>query len=1538
MNRFSRNFLKYSYPTSAFLVLILLLVGNLVPIFLLRNTEEISSQEVQKLEQGIMPKTERINPKLPLEPPKKLPFSGFIQNQGQLSDNDIQYYYSSSEMSVGFGTSKITFVSTPRNNTSDFSFSLTFPEANPVTPVGKGKISHPKNYYYGDLHLTNVPSWDEVWFFELYPQIDMRYYMTTEGLKYEFIVRPSGNPSQIIVKVNGPVTLDVQPQTVTITAQNTIQAYNFQDTCLRVFQADRTPVTAYFASKDSLSKSYGFHVMGYDPNQPLIIDPLWFYFSTYLGGSGLDSADAIAIDSDGNSYIAGTTTSIDFPTHNANQSSLANQDVFVTKLNAAGDDFVYSTYLGGSVYESGYAIAVDTDGNCYVTGSTNSLDFPTQNPYNDSFGGGNIDIFISKLSGNGSLVYSSYFGGNAYDGVKSIAVDNSGNAYIVGDTYSTNFPTRNGFNDTGNGSKEGFLTKFNATGNGLVYSTFLGGSEKDIVFGVAVDNIGNAYVTGETQSSNFPTLNAYNDTFGGGGDGFVTKVNATGNGLVFSTFLGGSEWESGYDLAIDDTGNCYITGWTRSDDFPTLNAYNDTYGENYSEDAFVIKLNATGNSLVFSTFLGGSDDDYGNEIAVDYAGNVYITGYTDSANFPTLNAYNSTLSGTRDAFVTQLNMTGNSLVFSTFLGGSGADYGNGIAVDAAGNSYITGSTSSTDFPTYNAIQNETKGGNEAFVMKLNSTTDDICPIISSVNQSPSVYVTDQDNVTITANVTDNLGVRSVILYYKNNESDKINDSAWYTIPMTGTPYQATIGPFPGNTTLFYYVEASDVADNKVVSPMDAPTNYTEVIIHFSIIITTTPLGFNVTEETIFHYDFNATFPLSENFTWIFTGNGTTWLVINSSSGEISGFANHSHIGVWNITVIVEVETGEHANYTTFLIVEIMDIAPELTTQPTNLKTPEATFFQYDFNASIAYPSNLTWTISGNSTTWLTINSTSGLISGFANYSTIGVWNITITVTAKVGYPTTYTTFLTVTELTLQFTDVTPNQNALLYDIILLSVRVETNTSVPVEGIEVNWWLDDTLLNTTVTNATGHSTWLLQLTSAGTHHVEAKIPARGVQADIYLPTTDLEFWFNGVANKTTTLWLILGDNYTIHGQLVDGEGTPVPGVDLVYKLNDISLPSIKTDSNGWLNTTQLFLTARIITVTVLKDGMELAVNDSVVELIIYVVSSSPVVTVISPTTTMTETVIGHPVSFVGWIYFNETPPIAMAGARVGLLVNGTQVDSQFSDTSGYLYFSYPFVNSGTYRVAFYYNDASWGEIWVTVTAGYFASCTGPSTVNGTVGQALEFTIYVLSNTSTLHRALSVVLNNGIPVIGAQVDWYINEAFQNSTLTGSDGRASFSYFFATLGLYEIVAKHEGVILATFGVNIAEGSKEGLEKFLDDYAVVLLVLVALIICLMVIGAIPRTRRQVTRSLNKVKTLVARKAVFGHRYCARALAPELEEKLGQEALQTAADDPTEQEAIQREVSAKLTRFPEFMTKSVDEKVEFTQKTTELILKRYKK
>ena len=384
----------------------------------------------------------------------------------------------------------------------------------------------------------------------------------------------------------------------------------------------------------------------------------------------------------------------------------------------------YSTYLGGNGTDVGNAIAVDDEGNAYVTGSTNSMDFPTTlGAFQTTFGGGLSDAFVSKLNKNGlALLYSTYLGGSGTDEGHGIAVDGEGNAYVTGFTNSANFPTTHGaFQRTFSGVSNAFVTKLNKLGSAPVYSTYLGGSGGDKGNAIAVNREGNAYVAGSTNSMNFPTFRPFQGTISiGSVNAFVTKLNQHGSALVYSTYLGGSVDDEALGIAVDEEQNAYVTGFASSANFPIASALQPNMVVGAVTNAFVTKLNQHGSALVYSTYLGGSVADAGNGIAVDGEGNAYVTGLTSSTDFPTtLGAFQTTFGGApNDAFVSKLNQTGSALIYSTYLGGGGDDQGNGIAVDGQGNAYVTGSTNS--IPPASPFQGTFGGGNsDAFVSKLN---------------------------------------------------------------------------------------------------------------------------------------------------------------------------------------------------------------------------------------------------------------------------------------------------------------------------------------------------------------------------------------------------------------------------------------------------------------------------------------------------------------------------------------------------------------------------------------------------------------------------------------------------------------------------------------------------------------------------------------------------------------------------------------------------------------------------------------------------
>jgi len=397
-------------------------------------------------------------------------------------------------------------------------------------------------------------------------------------------------------------------------------------------------------------------------------------YSTYLGGNGSDVGSGIAIDPSGNAYVTGTTYSANFPTTKGTLQTAygGGGDVFVAKLNPAGSMLVYSSFLGGSGPDFGQAVAVDSSGNAYVTGSTQSTNFPTAKPL-QSAGGGGEDAFVAKLNAMGAaLTYSTYLGGTAADSGQGIALDSSGDAYVTGFTSSPDFPVTpgafqphcGGFSSGSCPAEDAFVTELNSAGSGLIYSTYLGGNGIDRGFGIALDASGNAYITGDTRSNDFPTSgSAFQTVNGGNDDAFVSKLNRSGSALLFSSFLGGSDADEGFGITVDSANFAYVTGFTRSSNFPTKDPVQSGPGSGSCNggtcpDAFVSKVDTSGGSLAYSTYLGGSGPDSGQAVVVDGSGNAYIAGSTTSANFPVIAGAFQSVLGTPvppgNAFVTKV--------------------------------------------------------------------------------------------------------------------------------------------------------------------------------------------------------------------------------------------------------------------------------------------------------------------------------------------------------------------------------------------------------------------------------------------------------------------------------------------------------------------------------------------------------------------------------------------------------------------------------------------------------------------------------------------------------------------------------------------------------------------------------------------------------------------------------------------------------------------------------------------------------------------
>jgi hypothetical protein len=562
-----------------------------------------------------------------------------------------------------------------------------------------------------------------------YPSIDLKFYGNNRSLEYDIIVHAGGDPSRVKFRCDGIDRLEITDSgDLAMQLKNDDRLIHRRPIIYQEIDGRRLEINGKFRiRKENSGYVYGFEVAAYDDSHALIIDPIISY-STFLGGSSWDMGHAITADDKGNAYVAGWTESFDFPLQNPIQEAYQGEkfvyltDIFITKINAAGDALEFSTFLGGRIFKQKNAadfaeqISVDASGNIYIAGYTNAEDFPTHNAMQPSLAGGS-DAILVKISATGnSLEYSTYLGGSGDDRGFGIAIDDSGNALVTGYTASTDFPVTNAIQKNFAGKIDGFIAKFNASGSALLYSTYLGGSSADYAREVAVDRSGRAYVVGYTNSIDFPTRKPLQKSLAGNSDIFVTRVNSRGDSLDYSTYLGGSRDEQGYDIVVDRSGNAFVTGKTNSDDFPTRKPLWDRKAENF--DAFVTQIKKSGKSLAFSTYLGGNSNDTGYSIALDKSDNVYVTGETRSTDFPLKNPIQARNGGMLDVFVTRLAAGGKALEFSTYLGGDRADYGRCIAVDNSKNVYLSGWTNSSNFPMKNSFQDRKSKSCDIFVTKI----------------------------------------------------------------------------------------------------------------------------------------------------------------------------------------------------------------------------------------------------------------------------------------------------------------------------------------------------------------------------------------------------------------------------------------------------------------------------------------------------------------------------------------------------------------------------------------------------------------------------------------------------------------------------------------------------------------------------------------------------------------------------------------------------------------------------------------------------
>lgn len=579
---------------------------------------------------------------------------------------------------------------------------------------------------------TGVRHWARVRYRQVYPDVDMVYYGNQQQLEYDFIVAPRGAPDRIALNFLGTDRISTNSAGDLKIAND---VYLRRPVAYQEIDGARRPVAAEYVVQ--AGNRVRFRIGNYDRSRALIIDPVLSYASLF-GGSGLEFGTAIAVDGAGNAYVTGATTSANLQTSSATQDKYRgggqfHADAYVTKFDPTGSKILYSTYFGGSDDDVGVGIAVDAEGNAYITGATRSADFPTVQPIQAAFGGAGgyfkTDAFLLKLDSTGSKVlYSTYLGGSGDDGARGIAIDSAGNVYVAGITSSHNFPTKNALQSANGGGtnfhSDGFVAKINAAGNALLYSTYLGGKGDDAVGSLAVDSGGNAYVTGFTYSPDFPLQNPLQKKYGGSADVFAAKLSPTGSALIYSTYLGGASDDFGTAIAVDPQGDAYLAGFTgSSSDFPVVKPAQPKFGsaDGFGFDSFVAKLNPSGSTLLYSTFLGGSGRDYAYALAVDAQGSVYVAGETDSPDFATAGALQATLGGGLDAFLAKLNANGSAFEYRTYLGGAADDGVTALALDASGSVYLAGSAVSIDAPaTFGAFQTGMQGPMDALVAKISA--------------------------------------------------------------------------------------------------------------------------------------------------------------------------------------------------------------------------------------------------------------------------------------------------------------------------------------------------------------------------------------------------------------------------------------------------------------------------------------------------------------------------------------------------------------------------------------------------------------------------------------------------------------------------------------------------------------------------------------------------------------------------------------------------------------------------------------------------
>jgi hypothetical protein len=1005
---------------------------------------------------------------------------------------------------------------------------MQFMGANPQAQIrGEAELPGKINYLTGNdpaRWQTGVATFARVRVAEIYPGIGLVYYGNQQQLEYDFEIAPGANPDAIRIHFDGvdAITLNAQGGLVLTLSGGEIR--QLKPVFCQTVNGARREISGGYQLLDGHTIS--FVVGSYDHSLPLVIDPL-LYYSTYFGGKYGDTAWSVKLDANGFVYVAGATLSPQFLTntpgaYQTNSGGSQTGDAFVAKFDNLGETLIYFTYLGGSGDDAAYGLAVDTNGDAYIAGVTDSTNFPVRNgiytnisgTLNTQLGLYPVDAFVAELDPGGSnLVYSTYLGGESADAAFGIAVDLAGNAYVTGFTYSTNFPVKSpvpyhlagttnlylnrlACTNTVYFNANAFVAKIAPGGTNLIYSTYFGGNNFDVGQGIAVDNLNQVYVTGYTASTNFPTVNAVYQQFV-----YETIItNSTSTNQVFTTNL-----FNGYLL-------------------------NGSTNQTSASDAFIAKFDSTGTNLLYSTFLGGTNNDMAYAIAADNNGAAYVTGWTVSTNFPNTvtnipylhngvtNNFNTVFPTVTNAFLTEItNGTGTraGIAFSTVFGGTNRciDIGYGVAIDTnTGNIFVVGTTSSTNFPTFNVpglLRSTNSGKSDVFVIafETNATAllystylggkDNDYGYSIAVDTETNVYVVGQ---TLSTNFPTLYAYQSS----RNGTNDAFLAAILYTVPapepittepvsqtnevgstisfsIAGTAYPPFFFQWQEGDTNFVGTNLVDggrisgATTNKLTisnAQTNDSGNYWVVVTNYGGSVTSDIVVLSVTNVAPeFTQPTNQTVGVGATATFSVTvTNGTLPLSYQwefNGSPLTNGVQNGAHIsGATNATLtITNVQPADAGIYLVIVSNVVRSVtssnavltvvtAPQITNQPTSQSNWVGSIVTFSVGAVGQVPLRYQWQTT-NGPNWVNLVNGGGHFVGvftnslsITNAQTTNTGFYRVVVTNVVGSVTSSPAFLSVTNIPPAITVQPTNQTVGVGSTATLSVSVNANATPP----------------------------------------------------------------------------------------------------------------------------------------------------------------------------------------------------------------------------------------------------------------------------------------------------------------------------------------------------------------------------------------------------------------------------------------------------------------------------------------------------------